>query len=236
MAEVAEDRNQKRQINIQQQQVNLQRQQEARIARDNAVQNQLESRRIALAEQSAPIAAMERMLNIKKSQAEIEDITRSLSNESSYVDRQNNIIRAATASNQGPVIPQVSQIQQRETRVTRETPREEEITPKQLQQLTTRTPSTTEAVTPPIIVEDTPQEKQTQRAIQTMAREIENRNISEAEEKKRNAQQEAKEREMELFSTRPKTSQSTGWGVKSNVGSMASMDFFDNDWGNFNTR
>ena len=50
MAEVAEDRNKKRQINLQQQEINLARQQEARIARDQALARQLQERQLDIAE------------------------------------------------------------------------------------------------------------------------------------------------------------------------------------------
>jgi hypothetical protein len=74
MAEVAEDRNTKRQIQQQQQRINLERQQEARMARQAAVQQQLAARQLDIAEKEAPIVAMQKLLSLQKTQAEVDAI------------------------------------------------------------------------------------------------------------------------------------------------------------------
>jgi len=92
MAEVAEDRNKKRQINIQQQEMNLARQQEARIARDQALARQLQARQIDIAEREAPIVAMQKMLSLQKTQAEINSVNSSLRSEANNNNFDQNLM------------------------------------------------------------------------------------------------------------------------------------------------
>lgn len=94
MAEVAEDRNKKRQINLQQQEINLARQQEARIARDQALARQLQARQLDIAEKEAPIVAMQKMLSLQKTQAEIDAINSSLRTESDNTAFDQNVLNS----------------------------------------------------------------------------------------------------------------------------------------------
>lgn len=92
MAEVAEDRNKKRQLQLQQQEINLARQQEARIARDQALARQLQARQLDIAEKEAPVVAMQKMLSLQKTQAEIDAINSSLKSESNNTSFDQNLM------------------------------------------------------------------------------------------------------------------------------------------------
>lgn len=68
MAEVARDRNEKRRIELSRQQLDLQRQQEARVARENAMQIQIQREQNAIASQQQPLIEAQKMASLANTQ------------------------------------------------------------------------------------------------------------------------------------------------------------------------
>lgn len=240
MAEVAQDRNEKRRIELSRQQLELARQQEARVARDNQVANQLEARRVALAEKAAPIAAMERMLSLKKTAAETEEITRSLSNESRFVDLAASLSRAATTPTTlqaGPAIPSIATASGgavRESLIKQQEPvRVQETQAEKLAKMSMPATREVPITEPPRIVE-APQEQIATRTVENMLKQIESRSARKLEEEQRDSAQAAKERERAYFATAPQTTWATGFGVSDNrIGKISPLTFEEGvDWGN----
>lgn len=214
MAEVAEDRNQKRQLAIQQQQVNLQRQQEARIARDNALARQLEARKIALAEESAPIALKQQALNLKKTQAEIDQVKHGMSVESRGIDLLSNmseLLSGRTAYQQGGQQFSTQGIGRNQSTANLAARREEEPS-KQLQQAVTPSLSTTQ-------IEKKADTTSYQAALPVLNAMYQLQNLGSGgartrERASRESTQAGQERESIMLGRRPETQYATGFGVK----------------------
>jgi hypothetical protein len=95
MAEVAADRNQKRQIELQRQQLQLQRQQEARVARQQQAQLDLMNRQQAIKEKLLPLEMANINAETAKEMAIIEQARKSLSQTPENLNLQDTITRAA---------------------------------------------------------------------------------------------------------------------------------------------
>jgi hypothetical protein len=214
MAEVAEDRNQKRQINIQQQQVNLARQQEARIARDNALARQLDARRIAIAEESAPIALKQAALNLKKTQADIDQVNHGMSIESRGIDllsNMNELLSGRTAYQQGGQQFSSQGIGRNQATSNLSASREAEPA-RQLQEAVTPSLSTTQ-------IERKADTTSYQAPLSAMLKLIENQTIGSGgararERTSRESIQGGQEREDIMLGRKPEIQYATGFGVK----------------------
>lgn len=216
MAEVASDRNQKRQIELERQRVALAKQQEARIARENAETLEINKQKLALEEASAPVIAAKQLADLAETQTKTQVMLESLQKGPDFSDRsyrnQQVIMQGGTKSAAQTAIE--SSAPSTKTR-------------------TVETMTTPEVETPRVVIQEAPETKRLNQNLNNMLQRTAGSGVINRKREASNTIAAAKAIESSMLASPIKMSLGTGFGVQ-NGSQKQSYNFEENeDWKNF---